>query len=313
MVRSAYIAVLWLLGLLSAGCDSEPFQITAPAYSKTTGAALVSVQVPPFTRGLIHRVRVTVTTADTSRLRAITRDLNFPIAGGSLAAGQIAEIVAGKRRFTVVAFDTVGTGGVPRFRGAVDSTVRVGETQLVQVSLKRVGGRIDFEAIVDTEDTEIGPTTLADLKSNSVLDIVELVPQPYHTGLAILPLVSIGLADRYTTVEEGVLTRQVTVDQVPTGRRQFVAYLKDLSSGRTRAFADTISGVAVDTATATHPVFELERVEDPAELQRIFTDPTLPPDSTIVVVPPHSRFSEFLCQRRNDPAVRRPRDRCLPR
>ncbi|MDP6776158.1 MAG: hypothetical protein QGI83_05280, partial [Candidatus Latescibacteria bacterium] len=167
-----------------------------------------------------------------------------------------------------------------------DSTVSVGETQLVQVRLQRVGGRIDFETLVDTTDTEIGQTTLADLKSNSVLDIVELLPQPHHTGLAILPLVSIGLADRYTTIEEGTLARQVTIDQVPTGRRQFVAYLKDLSSGKTRAFADTVSAVAVDTAIAARPVFELQRVVDPAELQRIFTDPTLPPDSTIVVVTP---------------------------
>lgn len=279
--------LLWVgLLLLSAmsGCDSQPFDVVAPSFRDETGTALVSVQVPVFFRGLIHRVRVQVTSADTGRIRTIQRDMNFPIPGGNLAVGQIAGIPPGKRRFTVTAFDTADTKGVPRFRGHTDSTVIAGQTKLVRVRLSRVGGRVNFDAVLDTAEAAVDSATLVALPLSSVLDILELVPAPAHSNLAMLPLASVSLGDRFTVFGEGQFSRRVTITQIPTGRRRFVAHLKDLSSAGTRAFVDTVV-VDVDTLAAKRAIFNLLPAR-PEDLAEIFTQPTLPPDSTVIILTP---------------------------
>ena len=273
-----------LLATALFGCDIEPFSVVAPAFSRNSGTALVSVRVPPFSRGLIHRVTVEVTAADTGRIRTIRRNMNFPIPGGNLSTAQIVDIPIGKRRFTVAAFDTADTDGIPRFRGQADSTIFSGQTQLVQVPLSRVGGAINFLAVLDTAEVAIDSTALASLPLNSVLDILEVIPQPHHDDLRVLPLASIGLGDRLTTLEDGKLSRRLTISQIPTGERTFVAHLKDLSSNGTRAFRDTL--VTVVTLQATDAMFDLTPVRQLAELDAIFNMPILPADSTVVVVTP---------------------------
>jgi hypothetical protein len=209
--------------------------------------------------------------------------LNFPIPGGNLAAGQVTDIPVGKRRFTVTAFDV---SDALRFRGATDSTITSGEREFVQVRLERIGGTVDFRAIIDPEGTDLDSTNLALLPLTSVLDIFELIPQPTHPGLAMLPLASVGLGDRFTTLGGGLLSRTVRVEPIPTGPRSFVAHLKDLSSNGTRAFTDTARGVIVDTAQTARPVFDLEQVKGIGVLNEIFQMPVLPPDSTVTVITP---------------------------
>ena len=284
MPRFSYMVLCAIL-CLCAGCDNKPFEVLAPAFRSEEGNALISVQVPPFSRGLIQRVTVRVTSADTARVRQIERDLNFPIPGGTLAVGEVVDIPAGKRRFTVTAFDTYE---VLRFQGESDSTVATGRTKLVHVTLERIGGTVDFRAVIDMADidaSEMDSTALASLPLTSVLDILELIPQPHHPELAMLPLLSVGLGDRFTVGDDGIFSRRITVSQIPTGSRRFVAHLRDLSSNGLRAFADTLS-VDVDTLRTVNAVFKLEMVKDPLVLFDIFSKTTLPRDSTVVVVTP---------------------------
>ena len=211
-----------------------------------------------------------MTSADTARIRQIERDLNFTIPGGTLAVGEVVDIPAGKRRFTVTAFDTEE---VLRFRGQSDSTISVGRTQLVYVTLGRIGGTVNFQAVIDMADidtTKADSVALASLPLTSVLDILELIPQPHHPQLAMLPLLSVGLGDRFTIEADGRFSRQITVSQVPNGLR---------------AFADTLS-VDIDTLRAAAAVLKLWLVEDPRALFEIFSKTTLPRDSTVVVVTP---------------------------
>ena len=274
---------LWL-GML--GCNTEPFEVIGPDdLRRETGNALVSAQVPPFARGLIQRVQLRVTTADSGPIRAIERELNFPIPGGNLSVGQVAEIPIGKRRFTILAFDT---GGVLRFRGVADSTISAGETELVQVNLGRIGGTIDFKAVIDlaTVDTSaVDSTTLAGLPATSMLDILELLSGAHHTRLSMLPLLSTGLGDQFSLQTDGTFSRSIQVSQIPTGQRRFVAHLRDLSSAGTRAFADTITAV-VDTLSVTEAVFRLKPVASSEGLLEVFNKTTLPRDSSVVVVAP---------------------------
>jgi len=283
-MRIYLIAALLLLPVV-AGCQNEPFQIVAPSHLRDTGTALVSARIPAYARGLIQRVHITVTSADTSRIRTIERDLNFPIPGGNLSTGQVADIPAGVRRFTVAAFDT---DNILRFRGAADSTVSVSQAKLVEVELARIGGAVDFLAAIDLaalDTTRVDSAQIASLPLTSVLDILELVPQPHHSSVEILPLASVGLGERFTALAEGAFSRRILVEQIPTGTRQFVAHLKDLGSDATLAFADTLS-VAIDTLDAAQATFDLKLVEDPQQLFEIFYKTTLPRDSTVVVVNP---------------------------
>jgi hypothetical protein len=279
------ILLLALLVLAAVGCQNDPFLVVTPSLERETGAALVSVQVPPFVRGLIHRVSLQITAADTGSIRIIRRDMNFPIPGGNLAVGQVVDIPAGVRRFEVTAFDTADTSGIPRFRGRADSVVHAGQTQTVQINLSRVGGSVAFVASLDTADASLDSSALAGLPLSSVLDILELVPDPHHSSLAMLPLASVGLGSHWTLLDDGVYSRRVTVSQIPTGSRRFVAQLKDLGSSGTVAFTDTLDS-AVDTLGVKDAVFELHRVRSLSDLQAIFAQPTLPPDSTVVVIVP---------------------------
>jgi hypothetical protein len=61
--------------------------------------------------------------------------------------------------------------------------------------------------------------------------------------------------------------------------------LKDLASNQTTALADTIT-VMIDTVGVVEAVFNLIPVEDPAVLRAIFTQETLPRDSSVVVETP---------------------------
>jgi hypothetical protein len=284
MRRIVYILMCLLLSPW-IGCDTKPFEVLAPILTKEVGHALVSVQVPSFSRGLIQRVRIGVTTADTSRLRPITREMNFPIPGGNLAVGEVADIPVGKRRFTVTAFDTEE---VLRFRGFTDSVITSGRTQLVQVGLDRIGGTVRFQTVIDLAEMDtsrIDSTGLAALPLTSMLDILELIPQAHHPQVAALPLVSVGLGDRFSTIDGGVFSRTVTVAQIPTGTRRFVAHVRDLSSNLTRAFADTATA-EVDTSSGVDVVFSMKEVVRLEDLLEVFTKTTLPRDSTVVVVTP---------------------------
>ena len=80
--------------IVLCGCDTEPFNVVAPAFSRNTGSALVSVRVPPFSRGLIQRVTIEVTAADTGRIRTIRRNMNFPIPGGNLSTDALIAALA---------------------------------------------------------------------------------------------------------------------------------------------------------------------------------------------------------------------------
>jgi ABC-type lipoprotein export system ATPase subunit len=98
-------------------------------------------------------------------------------------------------------------------------------------------------------------------------------------------LVSVGLGDQFSVAEDGTLSRQIRVNQIPIGQRRFVAHLRDLSSGGNLAFADTITAV-IDTISVTQAVFRLRRVESKEGLLEVFNKTTLPRDSTVVVVTP---------------------------
>ena len=284
MRRTAHI-LIWLLLPAWTGCDTKPFEVLAPTLTKEVGHALVSVQVPSFSRGLIQRVRIGVTSADTSRLRPITREMNFPIPGGNLAVGEVAGIPVGRRRFTVTAFDT---DAVLRFRGFADSVVMSGRTLLVHVGMGRIGGTVRFQTVIDLAEMDtsrVDSTALAALPLTSMLDILELVPQAHHPQVAALPLVSVGLGDRFSTVNGGIFSRTVTVAPIPTGTRRFVAHVRDLSSNLPRAFADTTT-VKVDTLRTVDVVFSLQEVVRLEDLLEVFTKTTLPRDSTVVIVTP---------------------------
>jgi hypothetical protein len=144
---------------------------------------------------------------------------------------------------------------------------------------------VSFTAGLDTAAAKVDSTALARLPLSSVIDIVELVPDPHHNALAVLPLASVGLGTRWTMSDEGVFSRRVTVAQIPTGTRRFVAQLKDLSSNGTLAFVDTVD-TQVDTIAVREAVFEMSRVTSLSDLDAIFSAPTLPPDSTVVVIVP---------------------------
>lgn len=275
-----------LLLLFLTGCNAQPFQVVGPGDLRTdTGSALVSAQIPSFARGLIQRVRLRVSAADGDVIRAIERDMNFPIPGGNLSVGQVADIPVGKRRFMVTAFDT---DGVLRFRGSADSTIAYGATELVQVNLQPIGGTVNFRTVIDLsviDTTVVTRAVLAGLPATSVLDVLELLPDAHHTRLAMLPLLSIGLGDQFSVLANGALSRFIRVSQIPTGSRRFVAHLRDLSSSGTRAFADTIT-TSVDTLRVSEAVFRLRRVESSTGLLEVFNKTTLPRDSTVVVVTP---------------------------
>ena len=268
------------------GCNSEPLEVIGPDdLRRETGNALVSAQVPPFARGLIQRVSLRVTAADSGPIRAIERELNFPIPGGNLSVGQVADIPIGQRRFTILAFDT---GGILRFRGAADSLISAGQTELVQVNLGRIGGAVNFKTVIElaTVDTSrVDSTTLASLPATSMLDILELLSTSHHNRLSMLPLLSTGLGDQFSIQPNGTFSRSIQVDQIPTGQRRFVAHLRDLSSGGTRAFADTIVTV-VDTISTAEGVFILKPVLSREGLLEVFNKTTLPRDSSVVVVAP---------------------------
>jgi hypothetical protein len=283
--RLLNLVLIVLVSGISTGCDNEPFAVVAPAFRDETGTALISVQIPPFSRGLIHRVSISVTATDTGRIRTIKRDMNFPIPGGNLAVSQVADIPPGRRRFFIAAFDTADTRGVPRFQGFADSTVVPGQTKLITVKLNRVGGMVNFVALLDTADAGLSEQVFSLLPLSSVLDISELIPKPHHDALDILPLVSVGLGDSFTALAEGTFSRRVTVAQIPTGIRRFVAHLKDLSSNGTRAFTDTVI-TEIDTVNPKTATFNLRAVERAEDLSKIFRQPTLPRDSTIVVLTP---------------------------
>ncbi len=273
------------LTLVVMGCEAKPFNVVAPAFERREGSALVSATVPPFSRGLIQRAEVRVTPADTARMRTITRNMNFPNPGGNLSVGQVTGILIGLRRFTVRAFDTVGT---LRFSGFSDSTVSFNQTQLVQVNLGPIGGTVRFQTILNPgaiDFTVIDSAGIAALPSTSVLDVLELVDEPHHPSFAVLPVFSVALGERFTLDGEQRFTKTITASTIPTGVRRFVAHLKDLSSNQTLAFADTIS-VEIVASTTASAEFNLNLVEDTQTVIEIFTKQTLPPDSTIVVVSP---------------------------
>ncbi|MCZ6633408.1 MAG: hypothetical protein O7G87_08385 [bacterium] len=282
-MKVIYPIFLCLLCCALIGCNSEPFEVISSDLKPEVGNALVSVSIPPFSRGLIQRVRLQITSAGLDRIRSIEREMNFPIPGGNLASGQVTDIPAGKRRFTVRVFDTLGE---IRFRGNADSTITSGETQLVQIELGRIGGQIDFKTVINfsaIDTTSLDRTRLMSLPSTSVLDVLELVSNPSHNRLTILPLLSVGLGGRFTVESNGSLSRIIRVSQVPTGRRRFVAHLRDLSSNGTLALADTIVTL-VDTLHITEAVFNLKQVRSSSALLDIFSKTALPSDSTVVVV-----------------------------
>lgn len=273
-----------LIGMV--GCNAQPFDVIGPDSLRTeTGSALITSAIPPFSRGLIQRVRVRVSAADGGRIQTVERDMNFPIPGGNLATGQVANIPTGIRRFTITAFDT---DGVLRFRGVADSTITVGETELVQVNLNRIGGAIAFRTVIDfttVDTTKVDSLTLSGLAATSILDVMEILPTAFHTRLTLLPLLSVGLGDQFSVEGNGTLSRQIRVNQLPTGQRRFIAHLRDLSSGGTLAFADTITAT-IDTSSVSQAVFQLRQVETSAGLLEVFNKTTLPRDSTVVVLTP---------------------------
>jgi|TARA_B100000686_G_scaffold300536_1_gene335136 hypothetical protein len=268
-----------------AGCEVKPFDVIAPEFEARSGSAVVSVVVPNFSRGLIQRVELKVTSADKSRLSTVTRNMNFPIHGGRLSVAQVTEITIGVRRFTVRAFDT---SGALRFRGHCDSSIVHNQTSLVSVNVNRIGGAADFISTVNLasfKNTSLDSTAVVGLAATSVLDVLEIVPDPIHPSLGLLPIFSVRLGDRFNEDLNGLLTRRVTVQQIPIGTRQFVAHLKDLASNQTTALADTVT-VFIDTTRTVDAVFSLEPVGDPSVVREIFTQETLPRDSSVVVVTP---------------------------
>lgn len=267
------------------GCEVKPFKVISPEFEVRKGTAVVSAAVPNFSRGLIQRVELKITTADASPLRTVTRNMNFPIPGGRLAVGQISDIPIGVRRFTVRAFDTEGA---LRYRGQADSIIVFNQTSLITVDVARIGGVADFIATVDLaslQGTGLDSVGVVGLAATSVLDVLEIVPDPIHPSLGLLPIFSIRLGDRFVRDLNGLLTKAVTVRQIPTGSRRFVAHLKDLASNQTTALADTVT-VFIDTLNSVDAVFRLEPVGDPSVIRDIFTQETLPQDNSVVVVTP---------------------------
>ncbi len=115
------------------GCGSGPFQISGPSSDdEPVGFALVSADIPLYIRGVIQRVNVNITAADTSRMAPILREMNFPIPDGSLAAGEVTDISVGRRLFSVSAFDTQEA---LRFQGSVIDSIRPGQATTVSVPL----------------------------------------------------------------------------------------------------------------------------------------------------------------------------------
>jgi len=279
------ILAISMMFCVVVGCEVKAFDVTAPNFEVRDGSAVVSAIVPTFSRGLIQRVELKITTADTSRLRTVTRNMNFPISGGRLAVGKIADIPIGVRRFTFRAFYTTGS---LRYRGQADSVIVFNQTSLITVNVDRVGGAVDFVATIDLaalDDTGLDSVGVVGLAATSVLDVLEIVPDPIHPSLGLLPIFSVRLGDRFIEDLTGLLTRVVTVKQIPTGSRRFVAHLKDLASNQTVALADTVT-VLVDTVKTVAAVFNLEPVGDPAVIRAIFTQETLPQDNSVVVVTP---------------------------
>jgi hypothetical protein len=276
------LSIAFLIQFAFLGCENQPFEVVSPGTFIDEGSALLSVRIPSFSRGLIQRVTVEVTEADTGRIRAIKRDLNFPLPGGTLAVGEVTEIPSGKRRFRVKAFDT---GGVLRFEGSADSTVVNGRLKIVDVSLKRIGGRVSFEAQIDLGATTADSASLSDLPERALLDILELVADPHHPSLKMLPLASVGLGDAFS-IRDGILSRRVTIDQIPSGNRQFIAYIRDLTSNRTFALADKILELDVLANQSVQGVFEMAPVTRTQTLNVIFDSATLPRDSTVIIVTP---------------------------
>ncbi len=256
------------------GCGSGPFQISGPSSDdEPVGFALVSADVPLYIRGVIQRVNVDITTADTSRMAPILREMNFPIPGGSLAAGEVTDISVGRRLFSVSEFDTQEA---LRFQGSVIDSIRPGQATTVSVPLNRIGGTLRFTASLSRVD--ISDSLAVILEGTSVLDIVELGAKSDMPRLALAstPIVSF-------TRDGSVFSRQVTISQVPTGQRIFAGNLRDLSLGsRFLSFTDTVSAT-VDTEGVVDVKFSLQRVD------RLLSDPefVLPSDSTIVVISPN--------------------------
>ena len=280
---TGYLALL--LMVILASCEVKPFDVIAPQFEAREGSAVVSAALPIFSRGLIQRVELKITTADTSRLRTVTRNMNFPIPGGRLSVAQVSDIPIGVRRFTVRAFDTTGE---LRFRGHSDSSIVYNRTSLVSVKVDRIGGAADFVSTIDLvnlEGSSIDSSAVVGLAATSVLDVLEIVPNPTHPSLGLLPIFSVRLGDRFNQDLNGALTRVVSVRQIPTGTRRFVAHLKDLASNQTTALADTVT-VDIDTVRTVSAVFELAPVVDPSVIRAIFTQETLPRDSSVVVITP---------------------------
>lgn len=262
------------------GCGSGPFQVSGPPLpERPVGFALVSSDVPPFIRGVVQRVRIRVTSADTSRMDPILREMNFPIPGGSLAAGEVADIPSGLRQFLVTAFDTQGE---LRFQGSATDSVGVGRATTVAVTLARIGGKVRFTGAVAKSDLSSKESTAdslaAVLASSGVLDIVELNANP------TLPRLSLASSpvSRFTKEASGY-TRQTTIEVVPSGTRRFAGVLRDLSRGsRFAAFSDT-SSVKVQADQLVDVRFSLKR------LNRVLTDQefVFPADSTVVSKSPN--------------------------
>ena len=287
MMRGLRHTVLAMCAFVLVACEAKPFNVIAPAFETREGSALISATVPPFSRGLIQRVEVRVTPAptETSRMRTITRNMNFPNLGGNLSVGQVTDISIGLRRFEIRAFDTAGT---IRFSGFSDSTVSFNQTQLVQVVLDPIGGSVQFQTILNPsliDSTVIDSAGIAALPPTSVLDVFELIDDPHHPSFGELPVFSVALGERFTLDDQQRFTKTITASTIPTGVRRFVAHLKDLASFGTLAFADTIS-VEIDASTAAKGEFNLRHVEDAQTVIEIFTKQTRPPDGTVLVVSP---------------------------
>ena len=260
--------------LLWAGCGSGPFQISGPSGPELpVGFALVTADVPLYIRGVIQRVRVEITSADTSKMSAITREMNFPIPGGSLAAGEISSVPVGLRRFRVTAFDTKEA---LRFQGSTIDSVRSGLATTLSVPLFRVGGRLRFTATLSS--SEIRDSLATVLEGSSVLDIVELgasADMP-RLALASTPVLSF-------TRDGDAFSRQVTIDLVPTGTRRFAGNLRDLRQGKgTVTFTDTVSA-KVDTGDVVDVELSLKRLDRVLQLQEL----VFPRDSTVVILSPN--------------------------
>lgn len=275
--RCLYIsggAALCLALALWMGCGSGPFQITGPPpVEAPVGFALITADVPLYIRGVIRRVQVEVTTADTSRLEPIRREMNFPIPAGSLAAGEVANIPVGRRQFTVMAFDTQEA---LRFRGSVVDSVRTSQATTVSVPLMRIGGTLRFTATVTRAN--LSDSEVTGLAATSVLDIVELAASRDLPRLALASTSVISF-----TREGSNFSRQVTIKQIPTGNRLFAGSLRDLSRGsRFVAFTDTVVA-KVDTGSVGDVKFTLKRVNRSLQDQEF----VFPADSTVVVDSPN--------------------------